>query len=189
MGQGDARGGPVAGSEDAQDRALVEGVCRGAPEAFDRLYERYFPRVYAFMQRQATNRTEAEDLAQDTFLEVFRSAASYAGRAEVAAWIFGVARNVVRRHMRVRRRCLEVEPVRDAEGACATPEDELRVQRVMERLIDELARAEPWESRGFALRYFHGLSLREVAQRAERSRYAVRATLARVRGRVLRDLV
>jgi len=173
------------------DRALMERLRAGEAAAFEELYERHFARVYGFLRARMPDRMEAEDVAQEIFLEVFRSADGYRGSAEVDAWIFGVARNLLRQHIRERKR----RSVRDAELRveepieAATPEDELRVSRILEHLSLEISSAEPWQARGFALRYFHGASLQEVARVAERSRYSVRVALHRLRRRALRGLL
>jgi RNA polymerase sigma-70 factor (ECF subfamily) len=175
----------------APDRVLIERVRSGVPDAFEALYDRYFARVYGFLRGRTRDRSEVEDLAQETFLEVFRSVHAYEGRADVDAWILGVARNVLRRHIRerLRREARDSghEPTDGVEEV--TPEDELRVNRVVEKLLHELAEAEPWEARGFALRYFHGLPVREVARRADRSRHTMQMTLHRMCRRAFRGLV
>jgi RNA polymerase sigma-70 factor (ECF subfamily) len=174
----------------AADRDLIERVRDGAPQAFEALYDRYFSRVYGFLRGRTRDRTEVEDLVQETFLEVFRSVDGYAGRSDVDAWILGVARNVLRRHVRdrLRRESRDRGAEPDPRVEEVTPEDELRVNRVVETLLTELSEAEPWEARGFALRYVHGLPVREVARRAERSRHVVQVTLQRLRRRAFRRL-
>gem|GEM_PF-5131929 len=42
------------------DELLVEQICKGHPELFDLLYDRFFPRVYRFVERRLSNRADAE---------------------------------------------------------------------------------------------------------------------------------
>jgi RNA polymerase sigma-70 factor (ECF subfamily) len=83
---------------------FVEGLRSGSPECFESFYENYFSRIHGFAQRWVPSAEEAEDLTQEVFLAVMRSIDSYQGRADFGSWVFGVARNVARQHLRNRGR-------------------------------------------------------------------------------------
>ncbi len=68
----------------------------GDPHAFDALYEELAPRVLGFALRLTDGeRTEAEDLMQDTFLAAFARRDTFKGQSGILAWLLGIAR---RRH-------------------------------------------------------------------------------------------
>ena len=73
------------------------------PRGFDRVYDRYRDRVYAFLLRLCGRRDVADDLFQDTWMRVAEKAAGLRPDSDVAAWLFTVARNVFRSAWRARR--------------------------------------------------------------------------------------
>jgi RNA polymerase sigma-70 factor (ECF subfamily) len=81
----------------ATDAVLVARIGSADADAFGELYRRRRGDVYRFALHMTGSPTAAEDVAQDTFLAVMRSAARYdASRATVVAWLCGIARNCVR---------------------------------------------------------------------------------------------
>ena len=86
-------------AEEMSDRALVSALAEGDQAALGALYDRFHADVYRFVVRLA--RTDiAEDLAQQTFLEAYRSAPRFRGDSAVKTWLFGIAVNQVRNYFR-----------------------------------------------------------------------------------------
>ncbi|MFO0880629.1 MAG: RNA polymerase sigma factor [Gemmataceae bacterium] len=83
---------------------LMQQVREGDLEAFGHLQKLYRPRILGFFFRQIRNRAEAEDLAQEVFLRLFRARQRYRPRASFATWIFHIAHNVARNAQRSKRR-------------------------------------------------------------------------------------
>jgi RNA polymerase sigma-70 factor (ECF subfamily) len=83
---------------------LMLRVQRDEPGAFAELVAAYWTRVFGKFVRQVADRQEAEDLAQDVFLRLYRSRKRYRPRAKLATWVFFIARNVGRNALRRRRR-------------------------------------------------------------------------------------
>ena len=82
------------------DLELVEGLRRGDPAAFDRAYEKYRAKVYGFLVRACRRTDLADDLFQETWLSLARSAPSLREDTDLGAWLFSVARNAWRSHRR-----------------------------------------------------------------------------------------
>ncbi len=83
---------------------LMLRVKRDDAEAFRQLLVQYWPRVFGQFLKQLGDRQEAEDLAQDVFLRLYRNRRRYQPRASFATWLFHIARNVARNAVRSRRR-------------------------------------------------------------------------------------
>jgi RNA polymerase sigma-70 factor (ECF subfamily) len=83
---------------------LMLRVKRDDPEAFRELLSLYWPRVFGQFLKQLGDRQEAEDLAQDVFLRLYRNRRRYQPRASFATWLYHIARNVARNAVRSRRR-------------------------------------------------------------------------------------
>jgi RNA polymerase sigma factor (sigma-70 family) len=78
---------------DVDDRDIVEGLRRGDAAAFNRAYATYRPRVYGFLLRLSGRRDVADDLLQETWLRLARSASELREDTVLLSWLFTVARN------------------------------------------------------------------------------------------------
>jgi RNA polymerase sigma-70 factor (ECF subfamily) len=108
-------------SDQVEDVALIARVAAGDAEAFAQLFRRHHGRIYRFALHMTTSPSIAEDVTQDVFLAVMSDAARYdvgrAGRASVAAWLCGIARNHVRRRAERDRRLEPLDDSGEGEGA------------------------------------------------------------------------
>lgn len=78
---------------------MVAAALSGDGRAFGRLMERLRDRVFHFVLRKVNNGQDAEDLTQDTFLEVYRKLHNYRGESRFSTWVLGVALNLSRNHV------------------------------------------------------------------------------------------
>lgn len=76
---------------DDDDIILLAGVRDGSHLAFNRLVDRHQRALRGFLRGMTSGPDDADDLAQETFLTVWRRADSYAGRGSVRSWIFSIA--------------------------------------------------------------------------------------------------
>jgi RNA polymerase sigma-70 factor (ECF subfamily) len=86
------------------DAALMLRVKRGDTAAFTQLVEKYKQPVMNLAYRTLHDATEAEDLAQNVFVQVFKSAARYQSTAKFSTWLFTIARNLCLNEIRRRSR-------------------------------------------------------------------------------------
>jgi RNA polymerase sigma-70 factor (ECF subfamily) len=87
------------------DEQLVARHARGDVQAFPRLFSRHRASVAQFVARNLGARTAwADDLTQEVFIRVYRQARQFEGRSSVRTWLFGIALNVCRDHIRKERR-------------------------------------------------------------------------------------
>jgi RNA polymerase sigma-70 factor, ECF subfamily len=86
------------------DAVLMLRVKRGDRAAFTVLVEKYKQPVMNFVCRSLRDETEAEDLAQNVFLQVFKSRARYERTAKFSTWLFTIARNLCLNEIRRRSR-------------------------------------------------------------------------------------
>jgi RNA polymerase sigma-70 factor, ECF subfamily len=99
------------------DRALIAAVAASDKGAMQLLYSRHSVRVFRFISRIVKNPQLAEDLVNEVFLDVWRSARSFRGKSQVSTWLLSIARH--KAFSALRRRC--DEQLDDA--ALATVED------------------------------------------------------------------
>jgi len=89
---------------DAQDRADMERLQRGHDPSLNDLMERHATAVFHFLYRMLNNEDDANDLAQETFVRVFRAKESYKPEQRFSTWLFTIAANLGRNHIRWRTR-------------------------------------------------------------------------------------
>jgi RNA polymerase sigma-70 factor (ECF subfamily) len=133
-------------------------------EAFEALYRRSFPRVYAYVATLLRDRAAAEEVTAQTFERAFRKRRSFrAKRGTQEAWLFGIARNAALDELRRRKRraALETEP----EDVHATPLDEHADGAIRREVVRAaLGRLAPRERELIALKFAGGLSNEEVGR-------------------------
>ena len=102
------------------DAALMLRVKRGDKQAFAELVDKYKQPVVNFICRMLRDETEAEDLAQNVFLQVYKSAHRYRVSAKFSTWLFTIARNLCLNEIRRRSR----HPVESLDASHAEHEDQ-----------------------------------------------------------------
>jgi RNA polymerase sigma-70 factor (ECF subfamily) len=131
-----------AAVSDISDEALLAACGIGDTAALGALFDRHHEAVYRLLSRLLHSEpVEIDDLVQLTFLEVWRSAKKYSGRGAVRSYLFGIAANSVRHHIRgaARRRAAHADV--PAPAPAGTPDAvAMRAQQVhrLAEALDEL---------------------------------------------------
>jgi RNA polymerase sigma-70 factor (ECF subfamily) len=155
---------------------------------------RYQGRLVSLLEHQVGDRDQAEDLAQEVFLRVYRARKSYVAGAKFSTWLFTIANNVASNALRSRSRRREVG-LRTPEGSgVGSPWDRViqassgqmpvrRVDKAEMRDIVRLALEALNERQRMAvlLSKFEGMSYADIAEAMELSPQAVKSLLARAR--------
>ncbi len=89
-------------SPSAKDYELAQAASGGDVSAFEVLYERHNRRVYSLCLRMTQNSSEAEDLAQEVFIQLFRKIGSFRGESAFTTWLHRLTVNQVLMHFRKR---------------------------------------------------------------------------------------
>jgi RNA polymerase sigma-70 factor (ECF subfamily) len=89
---------------DAQDRMDMERLAAGHNAALNDLMARHATPVFHFLCRMVGNEDDANDLAQETFVRVFKSSKSFRVEQMFSTWLFTIAANLARNHFRWRAR-------------------------------------------------------------------------------------
>jgi RNA polymerase sigma-70 factor, ECF subfamily len=149
----------------ASDEALINRIAGGDQLAMRTLYARHRIPIYRWLMRIVRDETVAEDLLSDVFLDVWRQAASFKGRASVSTWLLAIARY---KALSARRARVDAELDERIESTVADPADDpeatLQKKNRSEILRDSLAKLSPEHSEVIELVYYHGKSVKEVAE-------------------------
>ena len=78
----------------------VQLAAAGDTDAFERIYRRHHPRVYALCLRMLRNSSQAEDLAQEVFIQLYRKLHTFRGEALIGTWLHKLTVNQVLMHFR-----------------------------------------------------------------------------------------
>jgi RNA polymerase sigma-70 factor (ECF subfamily) len=133
-------------------------------EGFSELYERTFPRVYAYVASLLRDRSAAEDVTAQAFERAYRKRRSYrAGRGSMDAWVFGIARNAALDELRKRKRRAVLEADPEDTGSPA-PEDQVELALRRETVRAALRSLDGQERDLIALKFAGGLSNTEIAR-------------------------
>jgi len=189
------RGTSVNVAPRAEADVAMERYAEGDDASFGAVYDALAPRLYGYLLRQTRDRARAEDLLQQTMLNIHRARASFIPGAEVTPWAFAIARRLLVDSLRRGKREMlsddgELDPGPDrgpmADEVAQARELATRVERVLAKLPQSQRAA-------FELIKQEGLSVAEAAQvlgttvaavklRAHRAYEALRGALGDVLG-------
>jgi RNA polymerase sigma-70 factor, ECF subfamily len=168
----------VVPAVDPSDEALAARAAAGDDRAFERLVSRYESRVFRLACR-LTSETDAPDVLQDTFLQVYRRLSTFRGDARFSTWLYRIATNaaLMNRRARGRRPSEPLDqylPRFDAHGIHAGTPEELQLASSADELLDRQVLAERARTAlaglpelyrdPFVLRDLEELSTAEVAE-------------------------
>lgn len=162
----------------ANEEVRLLELARNEPTAFAPLYERYFPRIYAYCLRRVGSNEEAEDLTSLVFTRALTSIGSYRG-GSVVAWLFRIAHNAVANHLRDRRPQLPLDtashPVsgEDLSAGIVRDEEQEHLARLLAALPDD-------QREILVLRLVGELTAREIGAVIGKREGAVRVALHRI---------
>jgi len=156
---------PLGVSQSTPDEVLIGRIARGDRLAMQVLFARHHVRVYRFVLRLVRNPAVAEDLISDVFLDVWRQADRFEGRAAVTTWLLAIARfkalSVLRRRPDEE---LDEEMVSAIEDPADNPELAAEKKDKSEILRKCLTALSPEHREIIDLVYYHEKSVEEAAE-------------------------
>lgn len=184
--------------EPDEDARWMLQVAGGDRVAFARLFDRYQHRVVRFCQRFVGDRNRGEELAQDVFIKLFRSASRYQQTARFQTFLYRVATNTCLNELRRPSATAEkVEALMDdgtSPGAVEqvsadeTPDQVLEAKDVEKALQGALAGMSARERAAFSMCRFEGMAYRDIAEALEATEAAVKSLIHRASLQVLKHL-
>jgi RNA polymerase sigma-70 factor (ECF subfamily) len=204
--RGAGEGGDLSALSEAHCLVLARAGSRGAQA---RIVHQYTPRIHNLFLRLLGDRDLAQDSTQEVFLRVFSSLESFDVARSFRSWIFAIAWNLARDHLRARSRRRtwrflgqggagpdsdgeDGAPFDPADGRAVPPLDSLERKERAEAVQEALSRLEPGKRAVLLLRDCEDLSYEELAEllgcgvgtvksRVNRARWALRDLLKRTR--------
>jgi RNA polymerase sigma-70 factor (ECF subfamily) len=158
----------AAAAEALSDDVLIRRIANADQLAMRMLFARHRAAIYRWLVRLAGEEALAEDLLSDVFLDVWRKARSFEGRSSVSTWLLAIARH---KALSARRRTQAERAVElDDEVASTMAEPADNPELLLEKkdredlLRRSLARLSPEHGEVIDLTYYHGKSIKEIAE-------------------------
>jgi RNA polymerase sigma-70 factor (ECF subfamily) len=180
------------------DAAAVDMVRNGDIEAFGEIVERHQGRLLAFARRYFPNQQDAEDFAQDVFLQAFRRIATYRGESRFLSWLLSIAyRHAVRtRDRQADYGLLDAEAV---PGRAPDPAESLVVAEARREILQSLRELPVRFATCIDLYFFFGMDYESISETSgiplntvrshiRRAKRRLRTTLAGCREEVSHDV-
>jgi RNA polymerase sigma-70 factor, ECF subfamily len=181
-----------------EDAQWMLQVAQGDRAAFAKLFDRHQRRVVRFCHRFVGDASRAEELAQDVFVKLFRSADRYQQTARFQTFLFRVATNTCLNELRRPGRAAEKTeaPVEDGEAPGAletastheTPDQVLEAKDLEKALQRALKGMSDRERAAFTMCRFEGMAYRDIAEALEATEAAVKSLIHRASLQVLKHL-
>ena len=172
------------------DEQLVERITKGEEDAFEQLYQRYFKRIYLFVDKRLRNPSDTEETVQEVFINVFGSIDSYRGEAPFAAWVFGLTRRTIAGRFKKKRHATVPLVEEDHEGTPLTagassepsPLEAYECRELLNRMDGKLQQRLTAEQRQlFQLHHLEDRPISEIATSLRKSEDAIKSNLYRTR--------
>lgn len=181
-----------------QDHELIDKIACGSDSAFQELFNRYKKLIVNVCYRLIGNRDEAEDVTQDVFLRVFRSAKQFTHRSKVSTWIYRIAINLSLNHLRRKkyRQWLSLDDGSTSNTpeffdlvSSDCPKSELHAKEQKKIIMTAINKLPADQRIAIMLQRYDGLSCQEIAAIMECSVGAVQARLHRAKKNLYQKLL
>ncbi|MDP6669595.1 MAG: sigma-70 family RNA polymerase sigma factor, partial [Candidatus Krumholzibacteria bacterium] len=161
-------------SSDLSDEELILQVQEGNRNAFDVLVHRFKDRIYHFILKMVKDPELAEEIAQDAFVRAYINADKYRTIARFSTWLYTIALNLVRNHMRKQKRSIvsripllysrdSVPVEKEYQDSAPLPDHQVQNRELRERVGGILERISPHYLEPLLLREYGDMTYEEIS--------------------------
>lgn len=176
-----------------EDLLLVQGVLRGDQGAFRQVVEKYQNYVFTIAMRVLKTREEAEEVAQDVFLKVYKMLGSYRQESKFSSWLYAITYRTAIDNARKKK--LPLQSIETGGGVMQTPDlhsktpAELTQDNDLRQQVQSIInRLKPSDANIITLYYLHEQSVQEIAEITGLSVTNVKTKLFRLREQLRQEL-
>ena len=159
-----SRTGEVGSGQGTSDETLIRAIAAGDRRAMQALYARYSVRIYRFVLRLTNDRSLAEDIASEVFIDVWRGAEGFKVKSQVSTWMLAIARHKALSALRRRsdeRLDEDATAIADPADDAETTVDKQDRSAVVQHCLSQLSAL---HREVLDLVYYHEKSVDEVAE-------------------------
>ncbi|MCD8510345.1 MAG: RNA polymerase sigma factor [Bacillus sp. (in: Bacteria)] len=155
----------------------------------EEIYATIQPNIYAFFFVKTRNRELSEDLTQEVFYQAIKGFKNFHGDSSIKTWIFAIAKNVLKKHFRLKKYHLQLTEKLQGEGELATSlEEEIIHKEEHHQLLHLLEKLEPLPKEVATLRIYGELSFREIGALLDKSENYARITFHRAKLKMQKEM-
>lgn len=177
------------------DVRLMLQVRDGDAAAFEQLVEKYQNRLVMVLEHMISDRSQAEDLAQEVFMRIYRARENYTPTAKFSTWLYTITHNVASNAIRKKSRRKEVNLVNSPSGSMPTrpldtmateksglmPTRQMDQREMSDLLHDAIQSLIPRQRMAMMLSRFEDMSYVEIGETMGLTTQAVKSLLSRAR--------
>ena len=179
-------------SSHTEDLLWIKQILGGDEHVFAQLITKYKDQLFELACRILKNRSEAEDILQDAFLQAYRHLRDFRNDSRFSTWLYSIVLNRVRNRLRQGKvlRWYSLDARRLSRGDTVVPElphhapslDTMTARKLDLEAVQRVVTSFPLHYQSiFIMHYFHNLALEEIAQRLDRPLGTVKVYLHRAR--------
>lgn len=173
---------------DPLEKKLLKDFQKGKREAFELLMDQYGQRVYNLLARMISDREEAKDLTQETFLKAYKSREQFHGDSGFYTWIYKIALNSARDYWRRKKDTTPLVQVDLVNNGEDTTEQEVLQRWNVQRILQGIDALDDEFREAIILRDVLGYSYQEIGDLLEVPEGTVKSRISRGRHHLRNDL-
>ena len=180
------------------DEDLVMRVQQGDKSAFDLLVIKYQHKIVQLVNRYIKDPSEAQDVAQESFIKAYRALPDFRGEAAFYTWLYRIAINTAKNHLASRTRRyfnyhVDIQDAEDIESApqlqgMETPERQLLNQEIVDTIHSTIEKLPEEMRTAIMLREFEDMSYEEIANITEMPLGTIKTRIFRARS-ILKEML
>lgn len=148
----------------------------------EELYREIQPGIYAFFYLKTMDREVAEDLTQEIFYQAVKGFQSYSGQSTIQTWVFAIAKNLWKKHIRSKRYKDRLQDrVRSEEGTAISAEEQYIQKEQSDQLLQKINQLDAHSKEVVTYRVYGELSFREIGLLMGKSENYARVTFHRAK--------
>ncbi len=180
------------------EKEIIERVLGGDANAFEELVLRYEGTVYNLALRMVSNREDAADMTQETFIKAYNSLSSFRGDSKFSVWLYRICSNVCLDFLRSKSRRPQTSLTSldddddvqlDIPDHAAGPEEQLMKKLSMQSVSEGLERLPDKQRQILAMRELGGMSYAEIGQALSLEEGTVKSRIFRARKKLCTFLI
>ncbi len=174
------------------DQELIQMALEGEQHGYDELMQRYQNRLFVSIRNDVGCSMVAEDVVQDAFVRAFRYLGSFKNQSNFYTWLYRIALNSRRNHIRRNNRAMSLDTVREpyemTTEARESPDRCSQRQEERGQVRAALTRLDSHHRTILILREFEGFDYQTIADILQVGKGTVRSRLSRARARLKKEL-
>jgi RNA polymerase sigma-70 factor (ECF subfamily) len=173
------------------DDELIRRFVSGDIKAFETIVLKYQKPIINFIYRMTGNFQEAEDVAQEVFMKLYRSAYTYKGRSSFTTWLFRIASNLCCDSLRSSSHWdrVPIEKIRDGlQGKLLSPQELMESSELIQFIETAIGRLPNQQRQAIVLREYYGFSYTSIAEVADCSVTATKSRIHKAKQKLKKEL-